>query len=106
MRAVSIPLTSDPKQEILIPILGENYVFYINWNEYESRWFLSLAKEDGTPIFNGQAMIFNTNLFKSWRWFGTPVGSLIFEDTSRVDQEPTYERMSEYILTFLDGMSL
>ena len=75
----------------------------IHWNSIAEKWVMGAEYINGEPLFYGQTMIPNINLFKSWRNQGVPDGrlSLIDEVKNRNDGTlPTLDNITEYTLYY------
>lgn len=78
----------------------------IRWNKIANRWVFGAELVDGTPLFYGQTMLLNVDLFKPYRNLGLPKGKLVLIDSlfnRGVFVEPTLENIKEFSLYYIEG---
>ena len=87
---VSLPLFDDYDYSYTIGLQGETYIVSIKYNERVALWFMDLAKEDTTPIFNGLAMTPNYPMALDYAIFPLK-GYFWLENIPDINDEPYKE---------------
>lgn len=102
-----IPLTSeDPAFSQKTTLDDVTYVFDFNWNERESRWYMSLSDESNTPIVSGVKLIPNIPLLRRVHDPRRPPGELSLIDPSGVGEPPGRDQLGQsFFLHYYDDVS-
>lgn len=95
-----IQLKTDANYEALVKLSGISLNLKIHWNDWEELWVLSMYNASGVALFEGQPLIFHTNLLYHWRGFGVPKGALILFDNTNSQEKPTRDGIPNYRLMF------
>jgi hypothetical protein len=76
-----LPLTSDdPDYEVATELGGVQVLLGVRWNTRDEAWYLSMFKEDGTPIRIGMRLVLGALLGGRCTDPAFPPGYLIAED--------------------------
>ena len=76
------------------------------YNEYANKWVLGAELANGTPIFYGQTLIPNLNLFLPWKNLNVPKGrlSIINEIATAEYVLPDFDNIENFTLYYYEDI--
>jgi hypothetical protein len=99
MATFIIPTRTDSEHyEEQVELDGVVYGLKFAWNHRASGWFLSLAKQDGTPILSGLRIVADWPLLHYCSHPDKPGGNLMAMDTSGAGLDPGLTELGSRVL--------
>lgn len=84
-----------------IRLEDRDYVFRIDWNGRESRFYLSIQDSEGVPLLSGVKVIANWDFLSRSAWNAElPPGVLIAMDLESGGEPPTYNDFGTRVRLF------
>lgn len=80
--------TDDEHYEEQVELDGIVYSMKLAWNHRAGAWFVSLSKQDGTPIISGTRVVVDWPLLHYCSHPDKPAGLLLALDTSGAGADP------------------
>jgi hypothetical protein len=108
MAVETIPVRSDIDYYAMTVALGENdFRLTFAYNTRDDRWYMDIAKADGTALVNGVPMVVDTPLLLRYTNPALPEGYLIATDTTGEGIEAAKEDFGDRVqLIFIPSSDL
>ncbi len=96
---LEIPISPDaPLFSFRVTLDGEEYLFKLDWNDRENRWYLSLFTIAEEPLALGIKVVANCSLLRRFTGSNMPPGALFAVDMSPLAGEsPTYSELGDRV---------
>ncbi len=92
--AIKIPLLSgETLQQISVDIDDVPYVFVVQWNDYDKKFYMSILTTELIEVLSGICLVANTPLFKSFRNKLLPNGELALIRMSSKNEYPGFDEL-------------
>lgn len=99
MTVSQIPTSQElPYYSKKITLDGETFLFLFKWNVREEAWYLSIYREDETPIQVGRKIVVNWPLLRRLVSADAPLGSLSAYETTGSEEEPNFSELGTRVL--------
>lgn len=86
---IEIPVfTAVPLYKMRVTLEGKEYILQFDWNDRETRWYMSISDLNNVPISTGIKVVANWPLLRKIPQPDRPPGTLMAVDFSPQNGEP------------------